>query len=229
MRRLWLVWCVLAGCKGANGVLIEIPAEHVELFVAKTPIPCDGNGSCAITPPSMLNASQRAYPAQGWYIDEQLFAADSTSTETVIQIEADPTLPDATQEISALLVVAYQADDHLQPTGFTMLTGVDVSKTEQRTIKIDALTPYAPIATTAGQGLEVWHKHDPTAAGCAVVRHADGSVDFFGPTSDVDCDDAARECEPFVYDGSTPADGTRADVRFHGHEAVSDRRTRVRR
>ena len=191
-RAIWIA-CALAACKRPNGVLLDIPAPHAELFIANGTA-CSDTPPCAFTPPDTNSPASpgATITGQGWVIDSALTEVTVPNGHSEFELEAQAPQGGSPQ-VPALLVVAYDSNaTDAPPTGFAMLTSVDVPASAEVKISVD-LTPYQPItAQASGDSLELWRKLSDTArvhSQCALVRHHDGTYDFFSPEDDMDCDD----------------------------------------
>ena len=134
----------------------------------------------------------------GWVIDPKIATVDATGTFQLMPASAGSN-QSTVDTISALLVVAY--DHNWVPLKYAVFHNLDVPANGQETIVMDNMVPFTALADT-GDGLQVWGEASDAAthahASCAVIRNA-GTIEFFAPSDDSDCDEASYECAPFVF------------------------------
>ena len=197
----------LVACNGAKGLLLDIPGDHVEVWIANAPITCDAGSNCPITPPNPIDPSTegKTYHGQGWMVDAtQITTVEVSRGHSLFQLEGTgPNIP-------AILIVAFADDSGTQPpTSFAVLHNVAVPSSGQLKIAV-TMTPAADLATTTGERIVVWRRPSDTSppnfTACAVVGHARSSLEFFAPMNDTDCDDVAPalECDAFAVHGTKP-------------------------
>lgn len=219
--RRYLVLLALIACK-PNGLLVEVPGDNVELFIASSEAPCSSDtGLCSMGPPDPASPMMpgQAHQAKRWITNtDELVTADGTVTDGVTQflIEPDAT----TTTIPALLAVAFDGPNtNAMPTGFLVVPSVDVQAGTQDRLQL-VLEPYTPLLSInpgAGERMQLWRKPSdsqpntaPKVGACALVQHAAGAMypfESFSPPSDTDCDEAEKvhECDRFAAFSTQPA------------------------
>jgi len=219
--RYVIVVFALVACK-PKGLVVEVPGDNVELFIATSEAPCGAdNGLCSMAPPDPAHPGLPgpSHQAKRWIINtDDLVTADRTVTDGVTQflIEPDPSLP----TIPALLAVSFDGPNtNALPTGFLVVPQVDVRQGKQDRLQL-VLDPFTPLTAinpnnNSGERMQLWRKPTDSQPGvpaktaaCALVGHGSGATypfESFSPPSDADCDDAEQvhECDKFAAFAST--------------------------